>query len=217
MKGRNAILDRVSDRYKQKNGRQTRDLLKAAESNGWEVGHIIHAKMSATKVRKANRTDLAKLYKLAAEDKIDRVLITEISRLGRKSFEVQQTVSELKEFNVSVYIHNLQMETITDNVMQQFGVNVMLSVMASMAEMETAQLSERIRSGKAASAARGVHQGRKAGTVEDFGRKIKENQSYRDAARYLESNALSLRQISETTHISINTVRKIKKYISENN
>ena len=75
---------------------------------------------------------------------VDKILITEISRLGRRVNDAISITEYLTKNNVSLYIQNIGMETILDNGKPNFMFKPILVTLASFAEMERDLLSKRI-------------------------------------------------------------------------
>jgi DNA invertase Pin-like site-specific DNA recombinase len=156
---------------------------------------------------------------LANAGKIQRVLVSEVSRLGRKTSEVLVTIEKLKEKGISVYIQNHNIDTInpdgTENSMAQF----FLTVLAEFARMERGTMIERINSGLAEARKKGRIGGRRAGATKDRKTLLKENKK---VVEYLQAGTYSIREIAKlcinpTTKkpISTSTVLKIKKALAE--
>lgn len=210
---RAAILVRVSSNSdRQDYTRQIRDLTPVCAARGWEVVETITAKVSATKTKTHSRDDIKALLALVDAGKIDRVVVTEITRIGRRANEVRDIIEYLRAKNVHLYIHSIGLDTAVDNEMQKAMVNIVLTILSELAEMEMHRLRDRIKSGMAAARAKGVQIGRKPGSTEDFAAKIKSNKAYRDAADML-NKGIAVRKIAKALEISNATVMKIKKEV----
>jgi len=83
---RAAIFVRVSTKH-QDTARQVDDLKQLCQKQGWEPVSIITEKVSG-KAKNSQRPGLQKLIDLADARQIDKVVVSEVSRLGRNTREV---------------------------------------------------------------------------------------------------------------------------------
>lgn len=149
-----AIYCRVSTND-QSCDRQERDLLQYAE----RAGFVVHAifKETASGV-KDDRIQRKKVLALAQARVIDAILVTELTRWGRSTIDLMQTIQDLQSWNVSVIAQTgFQFDVSTAQG------KLLASLMASLAEFERDLLKERVRSGLAAAKARGKTLGRQIG------------------------------------------------------
>jgi len=107
---------------------------------------------------KDQRSERKKIMALAQKRLIDVILVTELTRWGRSTIDLVQTIYELQRWNVSLLAQTgLQFDVSTPQG------KLIASLMASLAEFERDLLRERIRSGIAAAQARGKIFGRRMG------------------------------------------------------
>jgi DNA invertase Pin-like site-specific DNA recombinase len=135
--------------------RQERDLLAFAERAGDEVVGIYKETGSGAKL---DRFERKKVMALAQGRYIDAVLVTELSRWGRSTVDLLQTLRELESQRVSV----VALSGMTFDLSNAAG-RMMATVIAGIAEFERDLMGERIKSGLAAAKARGRRLGRQAG------------------------------------------------------
>lgn len=153
-----AIYCRVST-SDQDNDWQERDLKEYADRAGFEVVGVFKETLSGIRKAKGKQPiERGKVMALAQARKIDAVLVTEMTRWGRSTQDLMDTLGQLASWDVSL--------------IAQTGLNFDLStpqgklianLMASLAEFEHDLLRERVRSGIAAVKARGQTFGRRAG------------------------------------------------------
>lgn len=184
-----AIFTRVST-TRQATDRQAAELAELAERNGWQVVATITETISGTKDSK-HRPELQRLRELAQAGKISKVLVSEISRLGRRVSEVTTLLDELTALKVSVYIKQLGNETLNERGERNVFFMPALHVLLSFAEAERETLRERVISGMKHAASKGRHAGRPKGSRElsvlgkhpKAERLLKDGQSIRNAAK----------------------------------
>jgi len=188
--------------------RQVSDLTQFAKKHQWEIAETFTEKISGAK-KNNERKELASLLSYARVHYINRVLVTELSRLGRDTLQVLAAIDMLNKAKVSLYIMNYNIETLTPdgkvNPMSQF----MITLLAEVARMERRTIKERMASGYNNFRANGGKVGRKTGyrkSDEDF------RIQYKDVFRLL-GKGVSLRDISKATGVSVNTVKRCKNLL----
>lgn len=176
--------------------RQIADLTEFAERGGFDVSAIFKETASGTKNNRKARNEI---LALAQARKIDAVLVTELSRWGRSTTDLLDTLNKLSGWNVSV----VAMSGMTFELTTPHG-RMMATLLAGIAQFERDLLSERVKSGLAAAKARGKKLGRQPG---------QRPKSDRLAPKVLEAVAdgRSYRRIARDLGISKNTVGDIVK------
>ena len=201
------IFARVSTNV-QEYDRQVNELTTLAKSNGWSVEAVFAEKISGAKSNK-ERTELQNMVNYVEGNHINKVLVTELSRLGRDTLQVLEVIQMLNEKGISLYIQNYNIETLTKdgkvNAMSQF----LITILAEVARMERKTIRERVESGYKNYRANGGKVGRKIGY-----KKTEESmrEQYTEEIKLLKKG-YSLRNISKITGASINTIRKCKSLI----
>ena len=198
------IFARVSTNV-QEYDRQIKELTALAKANCWSVEAVFAEKISGAKSNK-ERTELLNMVSYVETNHINKVLVTELSRLGRDTLQVLEVIETLNSKGISLYIQNYNIDTLTHegkvNSMSQF----LITILAEVARMERKTIRERVESGYNNYRAAGGKVGRKTGyrksdkdMKEQYGKKIQ-----------LLKKGLSLRNVSAITHTSINTLRKLR-------
>ena len=192
----------------QNTARQLTELRNFANSQNWQIVEEIEEHISG---RKTKRSGTEKLINLAKSNKIQKVLIHEVSRLGRNACDTYNTVEELANNKVSVFDFNQRQETLNSNYQKTIYANIILTVLAGLSEQWLQEHVYRIKSGINQARLKGVKIGRpkqdklkkedeivkirKLGYFEDeFGRKKKA--SYVNIAKYLELAKETVRTVS---------------------
>lgn len=107
---------------------------------------------------KLDRIERKKVMALAQARRLDAVLVTELSRWGRSTVDLLQTLRDLESQRVSV----IALSGMAFDLSNAAG-RMMATVLAGIAEFERDLMGERIKSGLAAARARGQRLGRQAG------------------------------------------------------
>ena len=199
-----AIFARVSTNI-QDYDRQVNELAALAKNRNWIVESTFAEKVSGA-MKNAERTELLNMVAYVEAHHIDKVVVTELSRLGRDTLQVLEVIELLNSKGISLYIQNYGIETLTAegkvNPMSQF----LITILAEVARMERKTIKERMDSGYANYRANGGKVGRKIGYKKS---------EYAMREQYVEELRLirkgySLRDISKLTGTSVNTIRKCK-------
>ena len=181
--------------------RQEQELTAFAKRAGHEVVGIFKEKASGIKKDREARNEI---MKLAQARKVQAILVTELSRWGRSTIDLVETLQTLQAWNVSlIALNGLQFDLSTAHG------KMIASVMASLAEFERDLLQERIKSGIKAARARGKQIGRQKG---DF---IKSDKLMPKVIAMVEEEK-SYRAIASDLKISKNTVTSIVKRHKQN-
>ena len=199
------IYSRVSTQG-QDYSRQIDELQAYAVSHSWIVSAIFSEKISGAK-KNNERLGLSRMMDYICAHQVDKVLIWELSRLGRNTIEVLKTIELLNEAKVSLFIKNYNIETLDadgkPNVMAQF----LITILAEIARMERSTIKERMDSGYKQFRSLGGKVGRKEGYTKSSDMYRNE---YSDIIRLLKKG-LSLRNVAKLTNHSLNTVSKCKR------
>ncbi len=185
--------------------RQINELTGLAKRNGWEIAASFAEKISGAK-RNAERTELVRMVEFVEANNVDKIVVTELSRLGRDTLQVLEVIELFNQKKISLYIQNYSIETLTEdgkvNPMSQF----LITILAEVARMERKTIKERMDSGYQNFRANGGLVGRKQGY-----RKSDEamKEEYAEEIRLIRKGC-SLRNVSKLTHTSVNTLRKLR-------
>ena len=202
---RTVIYSRVSTQGQDFN-RQIDELRAYAVSQSWTVDAIFAEKISGAK-KNDERLELSRMMDYIDAHQVDKVLIWELSRLGRNTIEVLKTIELFNEARVSLFIKNYNIETLDadgkPNVMAQF----LITILAEIARMERSTIKERMDSGYKQFRSLGGKVGRKEGYTKSSDMYRNE---YSDIIRLLKKG-LSLRNVAKLTNHSLNTVSKCKR------
>jgi DNA invertase Pin-like site-specific DNA recombinase len=188
--------------------RQTEELKEYSQKMGFQVIKTFEEKVSGGK-NNEERPKLMEMINFIKENKIDKVLCWELSRIGRNTIEVLKTIKLLNDNCISLFIKNYNIETLNDkcevNPLSQF----MIQILTSVSEMEKTTIRQRVKSGYEQFRKNGGKVGRKEGYRKDKERLLEEN---KDVVKLLKQG-YSVRKTMKLTDKSSGTVQKIKRLI----
>ena len=188
----------------QNNDRQVADILAYCEKQQFTVAGMFTETMTGNS-RTEDRPVLVQLLALLRRG--DRLIVTEISRLGRRTSEVLRTIETLSDKGVSVLALNYNLETLLPTGKKNPMAQLVFTFLAEFARLERETISDRVKSGLALARARGRVGGRPVGVVEDS---VKVLAKYPDVVKNLE-RGLSIRETVRITGRSEGTVEKVRK------
>ena len=199
------IYARVSSESDRQNTeRQVEDLKRYITINDMELVAIYEEKMSGAK---ENRPVLTECIGFCIENHINTLCVSEISRLGRSTKIVVNTIDELTKAGVNVYIQNLPLCTLNADGQPNPIAKMITAVLSSFAEIERDNIRYRLNSGRELAKVKGVKMGRKLGSVKSRERKQEE---YGKVIRSLRAGK-SIRDTAAICGVSVSTVQRVKK------
>ena len=207
METRAVIYARVST-IGQDYQRQLAELKAYASKMNYKVVKEFTEKVSGAK-KIAEREALADLLKYVEENKVDKVLIYECSRLSRRAVDFLQVVEYLTERGISVYIHQNGLETLLPDGSSNPIANLVLGILAQFNSMERNLIRSRMESGYHHYRQNGGRVGRKVG----YRKSEDELRAQYAKEIQLLRKGLSLRNVAAITGTSTTTLQKIKKII----
>jgi len=188
--------------------RQVNELTAICTQRGWSVRSVFTEKISGAK-KNAERKELSRMIGYIKAQHIDKVLVTELSRLGRDTLQVLQVIETLNDMKVSLYIQNYNIETLNEDVKVNAMSQFLITILAEIARMERKTIRERMNSGYKNFREQGGVVGRKQGYTKS---EDQMKQQYSQEIKLLRKG-LSLREVSKLTGHSINTIRKVIQFV----
>lgn len=191
---------------------QHNTLSELCERKGWEIVKVFANKVSGAK-KNEDRQEIVELLDFVKNNEVDRVVATEISRIGRDTLEALKTIEILNEHKVNLYLANYNIETLNPNGEVNPIARLILTICLEISSYERNLIRYRMKAG-----------------YEDYLKRRKENpelrlgrQGYKkgeDAYREQYSKELSLlrkgismRNVQQLTGTSLGTLQKLKKYL----
>ena len=197
-----ARVSSVGDR--QSTDRQVEDLKRYIAINDMDLVKVYEERMSGAK---ENRPVLTECIEFCIENHINTLCVSEISRLGRSTKIVVNTIDELTKAGVNVYIQNLPLCTLNADGQPNPIAKMITAVLSSFAEIERDNIRYRLNSGRELAKVRGVKMGRKIGSIKTKERKQEE---YGKVIRSLKAGK-SIRDTAAICGVSVSTVQRVKK------
>ena len=205
-----AIYARVSSTTdRQSTERQVIDLTEYAHRSNLNLMQVFEEHISGAK-KNEDRPVLIDCIQFCKDNHIGTLLVSELSRLGRNTFEVLTTVKDLIDSHINVYFQKEQMSLLDGNGKPSLFTPILIATLSTCAEMERDNIQYRLNSGRRIYVERGGQLGRKKGSVKT--REQKEEQ-YRDTLAYLRKG-YSIKATAKLTDTSESTVQRLKKEFS---
>ena len=202
-----AIYARVSSTTDRQNTeRQVIDLTEYANHNNLNLVKVYEEHISGAK-KNIDRPVLTECLQYCKENRIGTLLVSELSRLGRNTFEVLATVRDLVECHINVYFQKEQMHLLDGNGKPSLFTPILIATLSTCAEMERENIQYRLNSGRRVYIEKGGQLGRKKGSVKS---KEKKEEEYRDVLTYL-NKGYKIADIAKLTSTSISTVQRLKR------
>ena len=210
-----ARVSSIGDR--QSTDRQVKDLTAYAEYKGYEVLGVYTEHISGAK-KNGERPVLREAIercKLEAQNQIPDsgmrscviLLVSELSRLGRNAFEVLETVKELADSGINLYMQKEQMTLLGDDGKPSIFAPIMLATLSTCAQLERDNISFRLKSGRKQYVEKGGKLGRPIGSTKS---QDKRREEYREVINLL-NKGYAIRDVAKLSGKGISTVQRVKK------
>ena len=204
------ILARVST-DKQEYNRQVVELTDYCSKMGWNVAKVFTNKVSGAK-KNEDRSEIMEMLAYIEENKIDKVCVLEISRLGRNTLEALKVIELLNEKKICLFIKNYNLETLDSEGNVNPITSLICTILLEISSMERHTIIERMSSGRDQYIAKCRATGKKMGRPASY-RKSDDTmrEQYKKEIALLKQG-ISLRNINAITNTSIATIRKLYKF-----
>ena len=200
------IYARVSSTNdRQSTDRQVADLNAYAEVNNIKVVKTFEEHISGAK-RNEERPVLCECLAYCIENKVDILLISELSRLGRNVDEVLANVKLCKDNHLNIYFQKENLSIFQPDGTKNPFLNIFISVLGTCAEMERENIKFRLNSGRQHYIENGGKLGRKEGSVKS---KEQKEIEYKAVLKELRKGT-SVRRTAKLCDVSVSTVQRLK-------
>ena len=192
--------------------RQVDELSDFCSKMGWNVRRIFTAKVSGAK-KIEERSELTEMLDYIRENRIDRVCVLEISRLGRNTLEALKRIRLLNDNGVCLYIKNYNLETLGADGKPNPIASMICTILLEVAQMERLTIMERMASGRDRYIAKCRAEGIKMGRPGTYRKSDERMRTQYTKELGLLKKGISLRNISAITGTSVGTIKKLYKYL----
>lgn len=192
--------------------RQVDEMSDFCSKMGWNVRRIFTAKVSGAK-KIEERSELTEMLDYIRENRIDRVCVLEISRLGKNTLEALKVIRLLNDNGVCLYIKNYNLETLGADGKPNPIASMICTILLEVAQMERLTIMERMASGRDRYIAKCRAEGIKMGRPGTYRKSDERMRTQYTKELGLLKKGISLRNISAITGTSVGTIRKLYKYL----
>ena len=190
--------------------RQINELKDFCQKADWEVVKIFANKVSG-KLAIEQRPEIIEMLDFVKKNEIKRVVVLEISRLGRNTIEALKVIQMLNEAKISLYIKNYNLETLDETGKPNPIASLITTILLEVAQMERLTILERMESGRNQYIRKCREIGKKMGRPETYRKSDDEYKQQYQRELALLKRGRSFREVQAITGTSINTLRKIKE------
>lgn len=201
------IYARVSSTNdRQSTARQVYDLSNYSTQHAYETIHVFEEHCSGAK-RNEERSVLLECLEFCKLNKIDTILVSELSRIGRDVDEVLATVRFCKDNGINIFFQKEGLSLFQADGTKNPFLNIFISVLATCASIERQNIQFRLNSGRQRFIDSGGFIGRPVGTIKSKEQKAVQYKSVLKELRH----GTSIRRTAKLTGISERTVQRLKK------
>ena len=186
--------------------RQITELRKYAKKQNYEIVKEFSEKISGGK-KIEERAAIKELLDFVKDNKVEKVLVYECSRLSRRQLDFLSIIEQLTEAGVSLYILQNGLETLLPDGKPNPIANLCFGIIAEFNNLEKNLIRARVSSGYEHYRALGGRVGRKEG----YRKSDDEYRTTYDREISLLSKGNTLKDVRAITGTSINTLRKLKE------
>ena len=170
-----------------------------------EVCKVFEEHISGAK-KNDERPVLCEAIQYCKDNRIDVLLVSELSRLGRNAFEVLASVKDLLDCGIN-YIQKEQFTLLDKDGKPSLFAPVMIATLSTCTQLERDNISFRLNSGRKQYVEKGRKLGRPTGSTKSQDKKREE---YREVINLL-NKGYAIRDVAKLTCKSISTVQRVKK------
>ena len=183
------IYARVSTE-KQSTDRQVEQLNQIAKNHNWEV---VKTYIDVCSGARTSRPNFDLMMKDAFAREFETVMCMELSRIGRNTKHLLETVEKLSDKKIDLYIHNQQIDTSSPTG------KLFFTVASAFANFERDLIRERVVSGLQNAKKKGKVLGRRSNLTHDVKIQIEQ----------LRKEGIGIKKIAKQFHVAPNTIRKM--------
>ncbi len=177
---------------------QRRELEGMAERAGWNIVEVYQDKGISGAKGRNGRPELNRMMEDATRRRFKKLLVWDLSRLGRSLRDLISITDHFQELSVDLYVHKDAIDTGTASG------RLFFHIVGAIGEFERERIRERINAGLARAKEEGKKLGRPEGTTKETVKHQSEIVSLRDTG-------MSIRKIASTLRVSTSTVQAALK------
>lgn len=205
------IFSRVSSQNDRQNTeRQVADLMGYAKVNNIDVVQVFEEKISGAK-KNAERAVLQNCIDFVKSEKIDIILVSEMSRASRSVWELLELIKMFKDMRINVFFQKENLKIFEDGKENPL-LPIYVSALGLAAELERENIQFRLNSGRKLAIDKGVKMGRKEGSIKTKEQKAEE---YKEVIKLLKKglSVANIHAICKANEIkcSIGTIKNLKR------
>ena len=201
------LLCRVSTNHQDYN-RQINELTEYCIRQGWNIEKVFANKVSGAK-KLEERTEIVEMISYVRAHDIDKVVVLEISRLGRNTLEALKVIQMLNEEGICLYVKNYNLETIINGKINPVA-SLICTILLEIASMERLTIAERMTSGRNQYIARCRETGKKMGRPATYHKSTDAYKEQYTKELGLIRKGVSLRNVEKLTGTSMKTLQKVR-------
>lgn len=201
------LLCRVSTNH-QDYTRQINELTEYCNRQGWNIEKVFANKVSGAK-KLEERTEIIEMISYVRAHDINKVVVLEISRLGRNTLEALKVIQMLNEEGICLYVKNYNLETIINGKINPVA-SLICTILLEIASMERLTIAERMASGRNQYIARCRETGKKMGRPTTYHKSTDAYKEQYTKELGLIRKGVSLRNVEKLTGTSMKTLQKVR-------
>lgn len=192
---------------------QYNTLKELCDRKGWEIVKVFANKISGAK-KNEERQEITDLIEYVKNNQVDRVVATEISRIGRDTLEALKTIEVLNEHKVNLYLANYNIETLNPNGEVNPIAKLILTICLEISSYERNLIRYRMKVGyEDYLKRRKEDKTLKLGRSSEYRKSEEQYRQQYSKELSLLRKGISLRNIQKLTSTSVCTLRKLKAYM----
>lgn len=186
--------------------RQVEDLQHYASSNHIPIAKVFEEHLTGGKSN-LDRAVLQDAIAYCIDNNTDLIL-SEISRLGRRCLDILETIKLLRDHHINCYFQKEQLSIFDKAGKENPYLAIMCAVLGTAAELERETIQFRLQSGRQ----KYIRDGGRLGKPKGSGVKTREQLAaeYKPVLRALKSGQ-SVRNTAKITGVSTSTIQRLKK------
>ena len=210
---RAAIYARVSSMGdRQSTERQVIDLTDYANKQEMTICKTFEEHISGAK-KNHERPILQECLTFCVEEKVDVLLLSELSRLGRNVDEVLANIRFAKENHLNIYFQKEGISIYGADSKENPYLTIMIAVLGTCAQMERESIHYRLQSGRKVFVDKNIAETGKSGLgrKEGYRKSVeKKKEEYKEALKLLRAG-YPIRKVAKLTEVSESTVKRLKR------